>query len=250
VLLVLTYHRIVESPGEISGFFDVCAGELEAHVRAATAAWGGGTSPGALQKDQNGRGGVRRGFLVTFDDGTADHYYIAAPLLERNGLRGVFFVNTSLLGAPGYLSLSQCQELQARGHAIESHSHEHKVLPGLPEREMHRQLCESRRFLRDASLGQWNFLAVPGGYFNPAVIQVAKANGYRSLRTVQWGYNRKLDPFRVESIIINRKTARGWFRPLISPCCEASKKAVYRTKEVMKRCLPLIYARLLYARRG
>jgi peptidoglycan/xylan/chitin deacetylase (PgdA/CDA1 family) len=36
-----------------------------------------------------------RGVIITFDDGFRDNYEIAAPILERCGLRGVFYVSTS-----------------------------------------------------------------------------------------------------------------------------------------------------------
>lgn len=36
-------------------------------------------------------------FLLTFDDGLADHAEVVAPILESRGLRGVFFVSTGML---------------------------------------------------------------------------------------------------------------------------------------------------------
>ncbi|MGO9318323.1 MAG: polysaccharide deacetylase family protein [Terracidiphilus sp.] len=242
MLLILTYHRIVENPGEIKGFFDVCAGELETHVQAALQIWGRAATPADLQNEQRKNDSTRTGFLVTFDDGTEDHYFIAAPLLERHGLRGVFFVNTAHWGADGYLTLAQCRELQARGHAIESHAHQHKTLVGLPEDQLRSQLTESRQRLCENGLGQWSLFAPPGGFYDAAVVEAARTCGYRSLRTVNWGYNKRLNPFAVESIIINRRTAGGWFRLLASPNAEAAKKAVFRVKETVKHGLPSAYS--------
>jgi peptidoglycan/xylan/chitin deacetylase (PgdA/CDA1 family) len=245
MLLVLTYHRIVENPGEIKGFFDVCAGEIEAHVQAAQQIWGRSATPADLQKEQREAGSTHTGFLVTFDDGTADHYFTAAPLLERHGLHGVFFVNTARLGADGYLTLAQCQELQARGHAIESHAHQHKPLVGLPEEQLRSQLAESHQCLSENRLGQWNLFAPPGGLYDAAVVEAAKVCGYCSLRTVNWGYNRRLNPFAVESIIINRRLAGSWFKLMASPNAEAAKKAVYKVKETVKNSLPSVYSFLM-----
>jgi peptidoglycan/xylan/chitin deacetylase (PgdA/CDA1 family) len=45
-----------------------------------------------------GRGRIpRRCFLLTFDDGLADHAEVVVPILERRGLRGVFFVAGEVL---------------------------------------------------------------------------------------------------------------------------------------------------------
>jgi peptidoglycan/xylan/chitin deacetylase (PgdA/CDA1 family) len=245
MLLVLTYHRIVENPGDIYGFFDVCAGEIEAHLQAALQIWGRTATPADIQNEQHDGGSTRTGFLATFDDGTADHYFTATPLLERHGVHGIFFVNTARLGADGYLTLEQCRELQARGHAIESHAHQHTPLAGLPEDQLRSQLAESRQRLRDNGLGQWGLIAPPGGIYDAAVVQAARTCGYRSLRTVNWGYNKKLNPFAVESMIINRRLAGRGFKMMASPNAEAAKKAVFQVKETIKNGLPSVYSFLV-----
>jgi peptidoglycan/xylan/chitin deacetylase (PgdA/CDA1 family) len=241
MLLVLTYHRIVENAGAIGNFFDVSVDEIEKHMRAAKRIWGSSVSPAEIQREQCGASRACTGFMVTFDDGTADHYRIAAPTLERNGVRGVFFVSTALLGKEGYLTLAQCQELQDRGHAIESHSHDHTSLLTLTKEELRSQLDESRRRLHDCGLGQGELLAPPGGYSDDAVAQAARAVGYRGLRTLRCGYNRRLNPFCVESITMQRKTAGKPSRLLLSPCLEPVKKAAYRAKEMVKTHMPSAY---------
>lgn len=248
MILILTYHRIVEHSDAISGFFDVSAAELDGHLRRAKEIWGNNTSPGMLQ--QPNHKASRTGFLVTFDDGTADHFLAAAPILERNSVTGVFFVSTELVGKPGYLSVDQCRQLVARGHAVESHSHDHEILTRLSSEESQRQLSESRNRLKEWGLGQWDLLAPPGGYFDALVMQTAKSSGYSALRTLEWGYNRKVDTFRLQSITVNRKTSGKWFEPLISPHFEFTKRLLYRCKETVKGRLPALYSRLRFSRRA
>jgi peptidoglycan/xylan/chitin deacetylase (PgdA/CDA1 family) len=250
MILILTYHRVVENAGAIREFFDVSAAELDSHVASVKRAWGASLSPQALQRHSGVSPRNRTGFLVTFDDGTADHYLSAAPILERHGLSGVFFVSTALLGTSGYLTLSQCRELTARGHAVESHSHDHVSLTGLSEDELCRRLTESRGRLKESGFGQCDLLAPPGGHFNASVVQAAKNCGYLAVRTLEWGYNRNLDPFCLQSITVNRKTAGKWFVPLISPRFEPAKQLLYRTKETLKQRLPAFYWRLRSSRRA
>ena len=114
--------------------------------------------------------------------------------------------------------------------------------------DLQNQLHESRRRLRDAGLGQWEFIAVPGGYFDATVIQMAGAAGYHNLRTLKWGYNRNTDPFCVESITVNRKTSGQWFNWLASPHFEWTKKAIYQTKENLKNCSPKLYSWFRYSK--
>jgi peptidoglycan/xylan/chitin deacetylase (PgdA/CDA1 family) len=233
MLLVLTYHRIVEKLNAKTDFFDVSAEELDRHLGLVKQAWGKSASLRDLKEMQH-HGSNRVGFLITFDDGTVDHYTNAAPVLERNGVHGVFFVNTSRLGAERYLNVQQCQNLKARGHAIESHAHDHENLSCLLPEELHRQLSQSRRVLRTLGLGEWNFLAAPGGSYNESVIQKTCDEGYRFFRTLEWGYNQDLNPLHMESITINRLTAGRWFGTLISPRFETAKKMAYHAKELAK----------------
>ena len=60
--------------------------------------------------------------LLTFDDGGVSALSQVAPLLERNGWRGHFFVATDWIGRPGFLTADQIRDLDRRGHLIGSHS--------------------------------------------------------------------------------------------------------------------------------
>ena len=91
MLLVLTYHRIVENVSAVRDFFDVPRAELDEHLRAAKQIWGGAASPAEIQKEQKEGSHARTGFLVTFDDGTTDHYFAAAPVWSATGGCGDFF---------------------------------------------------------------------------------------------------------------------------------------------------------------
>lgn len=66
----------------------------------------------------------RRCFLLTFDDGLADHANVVAPILKRRGLRGVFFVPGVVVTSRRLLS----------GHAI------HVLLSRLGDEGLQREL--------------------------------------------------------------------------------------------------------------
>lgn len=79
--------------------------------------------------------------LMTFDDATLDHIELAAPILEKYGGKGNFFVcemEVGMHGGPGfsdksrYMSWPQIKELADRGHDIVNHSlhHEFTYLSG------------------------------------------------------------------------------------------------------------------------
>ncbi len=85
----------------------------------------------------SGRANVpQRCFLLTFDDGLADHAAHVLPILEERGLRGVFFVPTSVLTTHRMLA----------AHRI------HLLLSGLGEPAFTEAL---RSALRNRCAGQW-----------------------------------------------------------------------------------------------
>src|SRR2546421_9695002 len=67
--------------------------------------------------------------VISFDDGDLSCHAIAAPILERHGLRGEFFVVTKWIGTPGFMTADHLRELARRGHGVHSHSRTHPRLP-------------------------------------------------------------------------------------------------------------------------
>jgi peptidoglycan/xylan/chitin deacetylase (PgdA/CDA1 family) len=238
--LVLTYHRVVERAADVKDFFDVTLPDFERHIALARELWQRPLAPADLVQAPQDLS-RRQGFLITFDDGTVDHFTIAAPVLERHGLRGVFFVSPGELGLNDTMTLAQCVQLQARGHHVESHSHDHVILTHLPDSELQWQLTEGRRRLRDEGLGTHDFISVPGGFVDGRVRRAAAVAGYRLLRTLAWGYNRHGDPLHLDSITMNQQTAGRYCAALMSPRGATAKKCLYRAKELVKLTGPYFY---------
>ncbi len=78
----------------------------------------------------------------TFDDGTMDQYEVAAPILDRFGIAGSFYLITDLMeirewddsGTLRYLfTWDEARDLAARGHEIGSHTASHADLGRFPE---------------------------------------------------------------------------------------------------------------------
>ncbi|MFF1836713.1 polysaccharide deacetylase family protein [Streptomyces sp. NPDC058231] len=76
--------------------------------------------------------------LITFDDGYRDNVTYAAPILDRLGVRAVFFVCTGLLGRRSEqprqdrLTYEECDRLAADGHVIGAHTRTHPHLDRVP----------------------------------------------------------------------------------------------------------------------
>ncbi len=125
---------------------------------------------------------------ITFDDGHASDYTIAAPELSSRGLAATFFITASYLGRRGYLERAQVRELHARSFEIGSHGLTHKRLTEMGPAELWREALDSRRRLEDLIGHAVSSFALPSGSYDDAVLQALWAAGYRRIMTSDFGY--------------------------------------------------------------
>ncbi len=158
--VVLMYHDIYNTAPSESGFKDALADDykidaklFELHVKAC--------------KGKN--------VAFTFDDGGVSFLTIAAPILEKYGFRGYFFISTKYIGSSGFLSCDQIKELDSRGHIIGSHTHTHPdSLSKLSKDEIRQEWEESAKVL-SSIIGHPIFTAgIPNG--NKSKIAIEEAN--------------------------------------------------------------------------
>jgi peptidoglycan/xylan/chitin deacetylase (PgdA/CDA1 family) len=176
---VLNYHRIV-ADGSESAFYDVARSAFRAQMRILAE-----RSVGTVEREITLSRGVST--ILTFDDGTGDHYE-AGRWLSEIGLPAVFFVVTGTLDSPGRLTTSQVRELAEMGHRIGSHTATHPSLPLATDEELRSELVGSKHHLEDLLSSPVVWLAPPGGHFDDRVIDAAVHAGYEVVRTMEWGY--------------------------------------------------------------
>jgi len=177
-----------------------------------------------------------RAALITFDDGYADNWICAYPLLKKHGMRAVVFVVTARAeaapagvrrtmddgaappdtrtderGPAGFLSWEELKLMASSGvFEIGSHTHTHRGFQrGRPYADLSRELRESRRLIEERA-GQWKgAVAWPWGDFEPAWDPVAAQAGYRLAFTTRVGANIPGgDPLRVKRFKV-RDGSRG-----------------------------------------
>jgi len=120
---------------------------------------------------------------ITLDDGGLTNI-AAADVLEKHGLRGVFFIPTLKIDQPGFLGKSQLIDLHKRGHLIGSHSHSHPhVFRSLTRAQMTTEWTKSRCILEDILSDSVTTASVPGGDMNKETIFTCLEAGYRELMT-------------------------------------------------------------------
>ena len=122
---------------------------------------------------------------LTFDDGYANQYTAAAPILAAHGMQGTFFVPSGSVGSSGYMTWSQVSALAAAGNEIGGHTVNHVDLPTVNADQARQEICADRDALLQHGLAVTDF-AYPFGDFSPSVESIVQECGYNSARTTSW----------------------------------------------------------------
>jgi peptidoglycan/xylan/chitin deacetylase (PgdA/CDA1 family) len=116
-----------------------------------------------LKMQKNEIGGKEVQIVLTFDDGFEECYTVIAPLLEKYGVRGSFFINANYiesgmsyqnqfskrihLNSKKPMSWAQVKDLHDRGHLIGSHTLDHENLSNLSEEDIEVQIVKNKEVL-------------------------------------------------------------------------------------------------------
>jgi len=178
---------------------------------------------------------LRNAVVLTFDDGEASCYHTIAPILERCGLRGDFFIVSRLIGAPGYLTAGQIKELSGRDHGIHSHSASHRSLTLLDHQELEDEVKGSKERIETVTGKAVSFLSVPNGAYNRRVLEAARRAGYQKVLSSVEGYNGTrhgsfvLKRFAMRSYTQTQRLAAICEHQFTTSCQLALKHAVTQT---------------------
>src|SRR5213593_1247464 len=120
-LPVLMYHEVVPAgvggPGD--AVYRVTAPQFIAQLEALQGAAYRVLDLGAALSP---RDPAETCVALTFDDGTGDHLLEVLPVLKSRGITATFFITTSWVGRPGYLTRAGVAELARAGMSVGSHT--------------------------------------------------------------------------------------------------------------------------------
>lgn len=120
----------------------------------------------------------------TFDDGGVSSYTIFAPILEKYGYKGYFFIATQFIGVEGFLSETQIRELSERGHIIGGHSETHRQrMNDLSFSEIFLDWKECSDRLEHILGYRITCCSLPCGYSSTNILMALKRLGYTDVYT-------------------------------------------------------------------
>jgi len=121
--------------------------------------------------------------VLTFDDGEANNFTTALPLLEKYGMSATFYITTSNLNNPGWLNNFQVNELSRAGMEIGAHGHTHRFFSTLENGELYMELQQPKAILEVIIEESIKSVSLPGGRGLKEIENLAHELGYRSIAT-------------------------------------------------------------------
>ena len=117
--------------------------------------------------------------LLTFDDGGKSAMFISKKLDEL-GMKGHFFITTSMIGNKFFLNQEEIIDIAGRGHIIGSHSHTHpNIFKSLSKKNMLYEWIKSKEILEEIIGSEINSCSIPGGDADKKTYSTASEVGYK-----------------------------------------------------------------------
>lgn len=121
--------------------------------------------------------------VITFDDGYADLYTAAFPVLSAHDFKAVAYIVSGFIGRPGYATADQVVQMDHNGIEIASHTVNHANLARSSAGSVWRELIESKHSLERLVGHPILDFAYPSGQFNTQVAYAVKQAGYNTAVT-------------------------------------------------------------------
>lgn len=125
---------------------------------------------------------------ITFDDGYADNYLEAFPILKQYNMKGTFFIITNNTDKDGYYMTSDMlREMKAAGMSIENHTAYHFELGGASLEDQKQSIEDGQRYLNENIGVEGSFLCYPAGKYDETTIDLDKELSVKAAVTTEYG---------------------------------------------------------------
>jgi peptidoglycan/xylan/chitin deacetylase (PgdA/CDA1 family) len=222
---ILVYHAISADPPGWIAPFTVSPSAFRRHLDVVAASGRQALTVSQYADALHGQCTLPpRPVLITVDDGFADFADDAVPALAARKMPSTLYVATgsladgnrqSVLPAASMLRRGDLPELEAAGVEIGAHSHTHRHLDLLPDREVAAELSLSGNLLAETLGHPIRSFAYPHGYWRRRTMRLVQAAGFDSACAVGNALSSARDhPLALPRLMIRAHTdaltIRGW----------------------------------------
>jgi peptidoglycan-N-acetylglucosamine deacetylase len=125
-----------------------------------------------------------------------------AEMLRTRALPGSFFVPLAGPDGKPTLSPSDLRSLQAEGFEIGAHTVSHRILPGLPAKELSREVWGSKQMLEEQLGVPVRMFCYPRGRYDGKVVDRVRRSGFEGARTTRMlAHTLRFSPFEMPTSV-------------------------------------------------
>ncbi len=117
--------------------------------------------------------------LLTIDDGFSSFYKKAWPILKKEKIPFIIFINTETVGSRGYMNWAEIREIFKHDFVhIGNHSHSHGYLVDKTDEEIKKDIETSIKIFKDKLNYETKFFAYPFGEYKNSYKKIVENLGF------------------------------------------------------------------------
>ena len=129
--------------------------------------------------------------FISFDDGYADNYSYAFPILQKYKFKATIFMVGVNINAPDRLSAQEMREMSAAGFDFGSHSVTHSDLTKLSPGAVGQEIQSSKKAIEEVIGKEVRIFSYPYGFYNVAAWEQTDFAGLEGAVTVLSGLSKR-----------------------------------------------------------
>jgi peptidoglycan/xylan/chitin deacetylase (PgdA/CDA1 family) len=182
-----------------------------------------------------------RPIVLTFDDGFADFFSAALPVLKQYHFTATLYIPTAFVDGENrwlypkqeanrpMLTWKQLSEISASGIECGGHTHSHPQLDILPDQTAWGEISRSKKLLEEHLGQEICSFSYPFGHHTDRVRQFVRVAGYTSACSVRHAFSSMADdPFALPRLMVRRTTNKEEFALLLADRHSLPLKVAYR----------------------